>query len=260
MSDLKYCYDREPVADFGALCAKFGGKALQSPFRSTVPLLTLVMHDPNRWAELLDALGVGDGETVHFEYCVASANGKGNPSQTDAMVFSGTTACAIEAKWTEPHYTSVAKRLRQPEAHGGDPRVTINGWLSHLSSAAPVPIELDAIQDIAYQVLHRAASACAAAAETGRAPVLAYLHFHPSPSTSAAPAKQYRDDLQTLCSAMGPKSRLRAAVVEVPLKPTQAFSAIEDLNKHAQESAVRVSQALQAAPLFTFGEPVITWV
>ena len=44
MTTPRYCFDTKPAADFSALLAHFTGKRLQSPYRSTVPLLDLIEH------------------------------------------------------------------------------------------------------------------------------------------------------------------------------------------------------------------------
>jgi hypothetical protein len=124
MNSSRYCFDTEAVPDLVALCERFTGKSLQSPYRSTIPLLSLVEHSRKEWDALLKSWGAPTNATIHFEYRVASAKPGGNASQTDALLISGSTVWAIEAKWTEPRYETVAKRLRRPEADGPAGAVT----------------------------------------------------------------------------------------------------------------------------------------
>lgn len=257
MSMTKYCFDTEPVAGIEELCQRMTGKALQSPYRSTVPLLSLVEHNQPEWHSLLALWGSLPDCTVHFEYCVASPKPGGNPSQTDALLMSASTAWAVEAKWTEPRYETVEKRISKPESDGADPRTTVDGWLKYLQPFATRDLRVDDVLDVVYQVLHRAASACAVATANQCQPHLVYLHFHPSPLPSSATTSQYVSDLRNLHALLGNPAEVRFTVVEMPLMPTAAFEDIKDLDKRATESATQVKTALCSGPLFTFGEPII---
>jgi hypothetical protein len=255
MNPPSYCYDINPVSDFAALCECFQGTALQSPYRSTVPLLSLVGHSPGDWQSLLKSWGLPDDVAVHFEYCVASSKVGGNPSQTDAVITSDKRAVAIEAKWTEPRYPTVSSRIRKPEADGGDPRITVRGWLGHLNSFATRPLDVDDVADVVYQVIHRAASACAIAVARNCRPHLVYLHFHPSPHSSSATTAQYARDLQHLHDLLGRPREVSFSVVEMPLRFTDAFESIRNLDKRDKSTSAHVRQALCRGPLFTFGTP-----
>lgn len=258
MNSLCYCFDTEPIADFAALCARFAGPPMQSPFRSTVPLLSLVEHSRPQWNALLDSLGEPPDGVVHFEYRVPSPKPRGNPSQTDALIISDSTILAVEAKWTEPRYETVAKRLSKPESDGADPRMTVNGWLQHLQPFASPRLHVDDVTDVVYQVLHRAASACAVATAHGCQPLLMYLHFHPSPLWNSATTAQYIADLRRLNELLGAPANVKFVVVEMPLVPTLAFDSVKNLDKRSQATSRRVIDALLSGPLFTFGAPLIT--
>lgn len=253
----QYCFDTEPMAGIEELCQRMTGKALRSPYRSTVPLLSLVQHSQPDWHSLLASLGAPSDRTVHFEYCVASPKPGGNPSQTDALLMSDKTVWAVEAKWTEPRYETVEKRISKPEADGADPRATVSGWLNHLMPFSSRGLSVDGVRGVVYQVLHRAASACAVATASRLQPHLVYLHFHPSPEKSSATTAQYISDLKLLHDLMGNPGGVKFTVVEMPLKPTAAFEAIMDLDKRARESAEKVKDALCGGPLFAFGKPTI---
>jgi hypothetical protein len=258
MNSSRYRFDTEAVPDFAALCERFTGKTLRSPYRSTVPLLSLVEHSPQQWNELVKSSGAPTNATVHFEYCVASPKAGGNPSQTDALVMSDSNIWAVEAKWTEPRYETVAKRLSKPESDGADPKVTVDGWLKHLNRFAAHPLQVEDVKDVVYQVLHRAASTCAVATTQGCIPHLIYLHFHPSPLKTSATTDQYISDLRHLHTLLGRPASLKFAVVEMPLQQTKAFELIKDLDKRSPETSVQVSAALRQGPLFTFGTPTTT--
>ena len=254
----RYCFDTEPASDFGALCDRMAGKPLQSPYRSTVPLLSLVEHSQANWRALLTRLEAPNDATIHFEYCVPSPKAGGNASQTDALIMSGSKVWGIETKWTEPRYETVASRIHKPEADGADPRKTVEGWLRNLQPFASRALQADDFADAVYQTVHRAASACAVATEKGLQPELVYLHFHPSPLGSTATTEQYVADLRHLRSLLGPTSGLGITVVQMTLEPTAAFKAIQGLNKRLKETADKVSAALRGGPLFGFQPPELT--
>ncbi|MDO8863722.1 hypothetical protein Q6D67_18680 [Haliea sp. E1-2-M8] len=258
MKRNNYCFDIKPVDGIEGLCERMTGKALRSPYRSTVPLLSLVEHSQPDWRSLLTSMGAPTDSTVYFEYCVASPKPGGNPSQTDALLISDSRVWAIEAKWREPRYDTVTKRIRNPESDGADPRTTVSGWLQYFRPFAKQDLCLDDFMDVVYQVLHRAASACAVATARHVLPELVYLHFHPSSLRNSATTDQYISDLRHLHKLLGNPAGLKFSVVEMPLEPTAAFEAIQGLDKTASESAEKVKAALCREPLFTFGKPVIT--
>lgn len=258
MEAKTYCFDREPVGGIKALCARMVGKALQSPYRSTVPLLSLIEYSQTAWEALLGELKAPVGGMIHFEYCVPSPKADGNPSQTDALLTSDTTVWAIEAKWTEPRYETVARRVAKPEADGSDARTTVAGWLTYLQPFVTRELRVEDALGLVYQVVHRAASACFVASAKQLRPHLVYLHFHPSPVSSSATTEQYIGDLRALKTVMGTTDMMSFTVVEMPLEATPAFEAIKDLDKREATSARRVKEALCHGPLFTFGNPVVT--
>jgi hypothetical protein len=254
----RYCFDTDPMADFRKLCECMKGKPLQSPYRSTVPLLSLVEHSRPNWRELLTNLGAPPDSTTYFEYCVPSPKANGNPSQTDALIMSKSKVWGIEAKWTESRYETVERRIRKPEADGADPRKTVEGWLGYLQPYASRPLLIDDFADAVYQTVHRAASACAVATAKQLRPELVYLHFHPSPSRKTATTAQYVSDLRHLRALLGVESGLGITVVEMSLEPTAAFREIQDLDRHQRVSADTVLAALCHGPLFEFRAPEVT--
>ena len=255
MKKSYYHFKSEAIPDFPSLCARFAGKPLQSPYRSTVPLLSLVQHSQQQWNALLDSWGAPHDAPVHFEYCVNSPKPGGNPSQTDALLMSSSTVWAVEAKWTEPRDKTVAKRLSKPEDDGADPRVTLNGWLRHLQPFAAHPLRIEAFGDVVYQVLHRAASACAVATAKRLRPEMVNLHFHPFQLENSTTTAQYVSDLTHLHILLGSPAGLVFRVVELPLEPTAAFESIKGADKHSPATSARVVEALCQGPLFTFGAP-----
>jgi hypothetical protein len=99
------------VGSIEELLLEFPPRAFASPFRSTVPLVSLVKDDWPILGLIADSVGMRPSG-IHFEFQVAPPGVDGNPSQTDAMLLSDQCAIAVEAKWTEPRYETVVDRVR----------------------------------------------------------------------------------------------------------------------------------------------------
>src|SRR4051812_8787238 len=85
----------------------YGCKEFESATRSTVPMLSLLMHAPNVFDEIVRRLGFPGSYDLFLEYMVRPPKGRGKASHTDVMLRSGTQALAVEGKWTEPMYEAV---------------------------------------------------------------------------------------------------------------------------------------------------------
>jgi hypothetical protein len=178
------------------------------------------------------------------------------------MVLSSTSALAIEAKWTEPRYETVSKRLKSRVAklvkedpsnndkHHSAQLAVIQGWLNLLRPHSTVSLSFEDAGDAVYQMIHRAASACA----TGHRPGLAYLHFEPGPK-SAATSAQYRTDLRKLHELLGGPINFPFYLVDVHLHLTEAFREIASLPKGKPDTDRRVRDAIRSTRLFEFGKP-----
>ena len=225
---------------------------MASPFRSTVPLLALVKDAWLTFQEILTHLGVTTDVVVAFERTVQSPRKVGRPSYTDAMVLSSGRAIAIEAKWTEPRYPSVANRLSRNSNSNGNSVEFLNGWIDLLQPHATRPIRLEEFSSCVYQVLHRAASACG----EGRTPTLAYCHFAPAPNP-AMTNSHYIRDLEEVHDVLGRPQDFPFFHVHVPISPTQHFSAIEGLKKGDPNTGRVVKSALCNRTLFSFGKPIV---
>ncbi len=241
------------VANVTDLISHFSDGALASPFRSTVPLLALAKDGWSTFERLLSVCGMLGDVSVAFERTVDSPKQGDRPSFTDAMVISETQALAIEAKWTEPRYETVATRLKRNDSSGRDSREYVGGWVELLQPHATTALDLDGFGDMVYQMLHRSASACGV---PNRLPRLAYLHFSSMPHRGAALA-QYKEDLEGFHSLLGSPERFPFFLIDLPLLPTAAFHEIENLKKGQASTGEAVRQALLTKVLFDFGEPQV---
>ena len=258
MSDKQYPlhFDRNPVKDFEGLVSGYGANEFRSPLRSTVPLLSLVRDGWPVLQDILKACNLPAESTLHFEFKVNSERGIGLPSHTDLMVRSGSDRLAVEAKWTEPRYETVEKWIRKPpdpdsssKPVAPDNRHTrLKGWIELIQPYATRPLRKEEFSNVVYQMVHRAASACAEATH----PQLAYLLFTPLPDGKSVQGKQYHDDLAELHRLLGHPPGFPFHLIEVQLAPTDAFRAIQHLPKASAETASTVHSALLKGGLFDF--------
>lgn len=239
-------FDRAPVDTPALLPALYPAGEFRSRFRSTVPLLSLVQHHKALLREILGACGLGGDIDLHFEFKVRSPRGQGKASQTDLMVMTAAGCMAVEAKWTEPPYDTVAAWLGDSPT---DNRLeVVRGWLDLIGSRIGTTPPLDAVRAITYQTIHRAASACHA----GPAARLAYLQFL-SPDHKHI-LQHRRADLTALHDALGRPLDFPMLAVGLAIAPTQAFIELSAHRHDSEEMEHAVKQALPVMPLFTFGE------
>jgi hypothetical protein len=184
---------------------------------------------------------------VHLELTVGPVQGEGKPSHTDVMLIGNGIAVAVEAKWTEPPYSTVCEWIGKGR-NQKNRRAVMSGWLSLLQPHAARELRLDTFLDATYQMVHRAASACAA----GRRPSLAYLQFSPLPNGIEPNITQLQTKLSHLYDILGAPSAFPFFLIEVKLKATDAFHRISGLPKGSPKTAAMVRAVLLHAPLFEF--------
>lgn len=245
---MKIFFDKSPVSHVDDLISRYRPKEFQSAMRSTVPLLSLFKHGAGLLGPIMSELVGGREPTaVHFEFTVSPPLGTGKPSHTDAMLIRENRACALEAKWTEPPYVDVGAWI----ADGVKPnnrRAVLAGWLSLLQPFACRPLELEGFGKATYQMVHRAASACAA----GHFPTLAYVQFSPLPDLTPPLTDDLRKALSHFQALLGPESRISIKLIEVRMKPTSAFDRLRVLTKRSPETADAVQKSLRTDVLFDF--------
>jgi hypothetical protein len=250
--EANYYFDRTPVHDFAALLHSYSRDEFYSPHRSTVPLLALVNDKQNTLREIMTACQATLPMDFHFEFKVGhQSKGRGKPSHTDLMAVSNSECIAIEAKWTEPPYENVASWLSK----GGENREDVlKGWLALLSPYGTA-LSSGEFEDCEYQMLHRAASACATASsyEPKKRPTLAYFKFtSPSMPPSAAPRDYYRTALGLLHKRLPRPTYFRFFLVEIQMAPSEPFGLIGNLPKASPATGISTRSALQEARLFNF--------
>lgn len=233
-----FFFGRTPVRDYRHLLDAYGTKEFASPTRSTVPLLALVHQAWPLFRELLAHFQMPESARLHFEFRVAPPRGRGKSSHTDLMACCDDRALAIEAKWREPRYQTVREWLTghrddngiesrgEAEARPEDNRTEVLfGWLELLQSQALCSLQCEHVSDVVYQMLHRAASVCAASEH----PQLAYLQFKllsDGQPEDRVPPHHY-DDLKSLHNVLGQPARFQLHAIEWPMRATEAFHALQ---------------------------------
>jgi 3-oxoacyl-[acyl-carrier protein] reductase len=257
-------FDTVAVANFAELVSKYSEGEFASPYRSTIPLLSLVKDQCALLRKILTEFDVPDRASLHFEFKVDPIRGRGKPSHTDLMVRSEQRALAIEAKWTERPYDTVAVWIRKGatpthrrdatpvghEAARNNRREVLAGWIDQLQRFAARELDPQDFTGVTYQMIHRAASACYDASN----PQLTYLHFVDAHDRKRDSIDYCRRQLQHLHALLGHSSQFPISLVTIVLTPTGNFRTIEGLPRGKPATAGLVRDALLNTTLFEFGE------
>ena len=200
------------ITSYDKLLDCYKNNEFNSPKRSTVPLLAYWRTPDQRAREFSKFLGFALSRSVRldFEYKVPVQCGRGKASHTDLMLISCDVCVAIEAKFTEPRYESVAQWLTT------DNRMKVlKGWLGLLSP----DLKQKDVDNLPYQLVHRAASACHPDAESRH---LVYQVF----DADSAKQEMYLSDLRKLRSLLSP-DRLSIHLVECSILRTPLQECLE---------------------------------
>ena len=234
-------FNNDAVASFEQLVDCYGTKEFLSPTRSTIPLLSLLKEKNKDFDELILRTGISSGAEINIEYQVKSPQGRGKASHTDAMIIDGGECLAIEAKWTEPPYETVEAWIKKGPSRKNREAV-MTGWLQYLQKQANRTLCLQDFNDVVYQMVHRAASACA----TGEHPKLLYLHFTPRPDEKTSDPQHLLDGLRHLHKLLGAPMSFPFFLAEMEAQPTDAYKPALSLTKNQPSTASELIMALKA--------------
>lgn len=248
MTTLRRTVHGREVHSFEELVKRLGSDAFASPRRSTVPLVDYWRFPEQRLRDCWEQLRVrrpSDTE-MHFEHEVPVQRGRGKSSFTDLMILADDVAVAIEAKFTEPRYESVATWL------GGTPTTNrvdvLEGWLCAIEAAAETSISRDAVREIPYQLIHRTASVCCVGR---RERLVVYQVFGDSP------ADYYAEDLGRLAAAIGAPGRIAFVVLGCAYQSTDTYAQLTGRwDSRERDLGDDVREAMLAGPLLEFHQPV----
>jgi len=241
-------FDKQAVGHVDDLLPLYGPMEFASPTRSTVPLFSLLKHGDGIWASIVRLVaGEGCSTDLHVEYTVAPTNGTGKPSHTDVMLRKGSFAVAVEAKWTEPRYHTVQEWLLGG-ANLENRRAVMTGWLSLLESRVGRVLQLHNFDNAVYQMVHRAASACA----VSTSPAMAYLQFSPLPNNTLPNIAQLKKDILNLQDLLGNTTALPLYLLVVEVEASAEFLQISELPRGSASTATEVKAMLRKKSLFNF--------
>jgi hypothetical protein len=226
--------------DFASVVARTSD--LRSLTRSTVPLLGWWRDHAEQ--QLLHADEVGSA-TAHFEYAVPArckeCGGKGKDSFTDVMVLASARAIAIEAKYTETRYESVARWLERSDSSANRERV-LSHWCHLIEEKTGDRVPRADLGGLVYQLVHRTASACAAA-KGARCAEVRYLLFEQQDARNHARCEQ---DLAEAARVLDTGGRIAFSVHHVPTRDGRDYA---DILRALQECPEEERSALVAEAL-----------
>jgi len=241
-------FDRNSVHDLRALIGHYAKSEFESPYRSTVPLLSLLRDGRSIFQEMVVSCGFPAEPDLHFEFKVSPRLGRGKASHTDLMVSAGNDCMAIEAKWTEPPYPTVSEWMRPNGQESENRDKVIAGWLKLVQRFAAKPLRAEHVEAVAYQTIHRAASACF----LGERPRLSYLQFVSDSHGDSTMRDKRIADLDRFRSALGRPDGFPFRLIEIDIESTREFERLAPLQKGAAQTAMAVKQALISSALFSF--------
>lgn len=216
---------------------------------STIPMLSMMAHKRRLFHSILKETSFSPKDyTAYLEYTVVPKHGRGKASCTDVMLVNGDKSLAIESKWRENMYDTVAK---WKEKKGDNADKVLESWLRLLQKHADKPLKNTTKNHIIYQMLHRAASA----AEAGREPAVAYFCFKMKSVSQGAGTNEVVQRLTDLWSLLGTPNTFSFYVAEIEIKGTEVYEKLRGAINSTGKKALPdlLIAALQAkAPLFDF--------
>ncbi len=237
LSRIVWKYQGRCISGYEQLLECYGDQEFDSPTRSTVPLLAYWRNPRQRVRELSKALKfpLPDQTSLDFEHPVGVQRGKGKPSFTDLMLTSGDVSLAIESKWTESRYEDVSTWI----CRGSNPQnrtEVLKGWLDLLGRRCERQLSVVDVLRLPYQLVHRAASACASGSTTSW---LVYQLF----DMDSEKQGMYLNDLQRLAKALEPGRTLRVCAALCSIERTERQIELErkwtELGERNLHGAVR---------------------
>jgi len=252
--EVQLRYQTSNLADFGNLVTAYPPKEFDSPYRSTIPHLSL-WRDPIRLlASWCPMLGLPEPRRLlaTFEFQVPPVKGIGKPSHTDLMLEWESHCVAIEAKYTEPPYEKVKEWLA---AGNRDNRnLVLEGWCDLINRATGGHLKPEAVHNVTYQVIHRIASACHPIAKNR---LVLYQGFDLTENR----IEYYISELESVRRLLHRSSELVFAVVNISIQPTPIYSTLQKRWEEGERSLRgEIIAGLIADSLMSFSEPEFMWV
>lgn len=203
-------YKNKTIKNISELLNCYSTSEFKSPYRSTIPLISLFMQNRNFINEIDPNIEPTKCDFT-FEFITKLNQGKGNSSFTDLMILDGKNSIAIEAKRTEPKYNTVEKWIGEnPENR----KIVIESWLKLINKTITPKISTNDIKNLPYQMIHRLASACSQEKENI---YLVYFGFDLKPKMK----EYYIQNLKVLSELLQKKVTVKLICFEIEKKEKQ---------------------------------------
>lgn len=160
-----------------------------------------------------------------FEYPVYAKDEDGNigfPSMTDLMIQNEKFNIAIEGKFSEDLYETVSKWKDGISEKSEKPKV-LKSWYDYIKPFVNFDFsnenEKQKMEDnVIYQFIHRAASACSDCEKSGKAPVLIYqLFYNDKDEKSKKHQKKVAEKLKEFEKNLKFKQNLKFLIIFTPI-------------------------------------------
>ncbi len=243
-------YSGQPVSSFNSLPSCYGTDEFESPARSTVPSIAFWSTPDDRIADLAAALGapVPSNCVMEFEFKTPPPKGQGKESHTDLMISWNDVSVGVEAKYTEPHYETVADWIRQGK-DASNRHAVLEGWLGLIRQRTGEEVLMSDVPGLTYQMIHRLASVCSRP-ESQR--IVLYQVFNPDQEKK----DYYRTELGKLMAAVGRPKALRILLSWVTFTPSPDYQhLLTQWEKHKRPCRYDIIAGLVSGNLMTFKTP-----
>ena len=159
--DIELYYGKSGKNDYNTIIDMFPKNSINSVRTSSLPLLAFWKETNSRLKELLNSLQIENKEkfSLCFEY-PTSSGGKGKASMTDLMIFSNSKKLAIEAKFTEIGEQYELIRNWIVKGNKENRKEVLTKWIDIVKPFSQTELNIERMESIPYQFLHRTASAC----------------------------------------------------------------------------------------------------
>ncbi len=249
--NIHLLYIGKPINDFKSLIDSYHISEFSSPRRSTIPLIIYWKNLRQRIPKFFSYMNLMPPGSIDacFEYAVPVQKGRGKDSYTDLMLLSQEQVIAIEGKYTEPPYDSVKKWLRNPPSE--NKIEVLEGWLELIEKVTGTILSIDDVTEIAYQLVHRTASACYPNAKRR---FVVYQCF----DLDNVKKNYYNEQIGLLRKIIGSSKILNLSLMSFPLEKRPDYTILERLwDQGERDLSNQVIKGIKDDALMNFGEPDI---
>lgn len=251
----------EPDSSYNSVLDKMAHTEVHTCETSSIPLADF-WHPRNEGAisQLIDLLGLGldlDKMQKCFEYPVFAerkGNQIGRPSMTDLMLINNQYRIAIEGKYTEKLYDTIAKWKKNIKKNSNKPDV-LASWYDYIKNYASFDENnISKIEhEVVYQFLHRTASACHKCDESGQKPILIYQLFY---NEKEEKSKRRQEDVASSLKTFAEEylrfnEKIQFFIVLTPLIN------VDEVKKNNKKTDSGIFLKMKESPIYKFGNSLL---